>query len=274
MVTGKMKSSVRHKKLHTYVVCAYKESPYLENCIQSLLAQTVKSEIIIATSTPNKLIESLAEKYQLKLCINYGEKGLAGDWNFALSQCQSELMTIAHQDDEYLSDYTEQIVKAYRCSKEPIILFTDYAELRDEETIQSNLLLNVKRIMLFPLRCRRLWGCRWVRRRILSLGSAICCPSVTMVRNRMDLPLFKNNMKSNIDWQAWEELSRKEGSFVYISKILMKHRIHEDSTTSELLAKSARRQEDLFMYEKFWPKPVAAFIEFFYSINERSNKLK
>ena len=38
---------------HTFVICAYKESAYLEECILSLKQQTVKSNIIMITSTPN-----------------------------------------------------------------------------------------------------------------------------------------------------------------------------------------------------------------------------
>jgi glycosyltransferase involved in cell wall biosynthesis len=47
---------------HCFVIPAYKNSPYLENCIQSLLKQTVKSEIILTTSTPSTFIEELAKK--------------------------------------------------------------------------------------------------------------------------------------------------------------------------------------------------------------------
>ena len=43
---------------HTFVICAYKESEFLEECILSLKKQSIKSEILIATSTPNKYIES------------------------------------------------------------------------------------------------------------------------------------------------------------------------------------------------------------------------
>jgi len=32
---------------HTFVICAYGDSPYLEDCINSLLSQTVKSNIIL-----------------------------------------------------------------------------------------------------------------------------------------------------------------------------------------------------------------------------------
>ena len=61
-------------KNHTFAICAYKESLYLEECIKSLKNQTVKSNIIIATSTPNDHIKNLAQKYKIQLFINNGEK--------------------------------------------------------------------------------------------------------------------------------------------------------------------------------------------------------
>ena len=65
---------------HTFAICAYKESPYLEECILSLKNQTVKSNIIMATSTPNEWIQGLAEKYEIPLYINTGEGGIAQDF--------------------------------------------------------------------------------------------------------------------------------------------------------------------------------------------------
>lgn len=44
-------------KNHTFVICAYKESKYLEECIESLEKQIVKSNIIMCTSTPNDYIK-------------------------------------------------------------------------------------------------------------------------------------------------------------------------------------------------------------------------
>lgn len=54
-------------KDHTFVICAYKESKYLKNCIRSLENQTVKSHILIATSTGNAYIRGLAEQYHISL---------------------------------------------------------------------------------------------------------------------------------------------------------------------------------------------------------------
>ena len=56
-------------KKHTFAICAYKESKYLEACIQSLKKQTVKTNIILVTSTPNQYIEDLCKKYEIFLCF-------------------------------------------------------------------------------------------------------------------------------------------------------------------------------------------------------------
>lgn len=63
------------KEKHTFVICAYGESPYLEECICSLLNQKRKSSVLIATSTPNEHIERLAEKYHLQVKVKPGGKG-------------------------------------------------------------------------------------------------------------------------------------------------------------------------------------------------------
>ena len=56
-----------NKSIHTFVVLAYKESEYLEECICSVLKQDYKSSVVIATSTPNEYIERIAKKYHLNI---------------------------------------------------------------------------------------------------------------------------------------------------------------------------------------------------------------
>ena len=260
-------------KDHTFVICAYKESPYLEDCIRSVTGQTVCSSVMIVTSTPNTFIRKTADKYQIPLICNHGEAGIAGDWNFAIKTAKTPLVTIAHQDDIYGRHYLEAVLQAASFCSHPLILFTDYDELRDGKIVRGNRLLRVKRLMLSPLKIKACWKSIWVRRRILSMGSAICCPSVTIVKKNVSLPVFENNMKSNIDWQAWEKMSREKGEFAYIPSALMLHRIHRDSTTSQLLEKDQRRVEDLYMYRKFWPEWIAEIFEHFYQSAEKSNEI-
>ena len=108
-------------KQHTFVICAYKESAFLEECILSVKEQSIISNIKIITSTPNKHISALAEKYNIPLIINYGEGGIVQDWNFAYNQADTPLVTITHQDDVYTRDYLKSIYSAYRKYKKPLI---------------------------------------------------------------------------------------------------------------------------------------------------------
>ena len=114
---------------HTFVICAYKESAYLEECILSLKQQTVKSNIIMITSTPNNYIRELAEKYEIPLKVNEGEGGIVQDWNFGYAQCRTPYITIAHQDDVYFPEYAEHAVNMLESAKKPLIYFSDYCEI-------------------------------------------------------------------------------------------------------------------------------------------------
>lgn len=257
---------------HTFVVCAYKESPYLSECIDSLLNQTKKGEIIISTSTQNSYIQEIAEKYHLPIYVNTGKTSIADDWNFGCSKVRTELFTIAHQDDLYEKEYLQKILENVNQSEEPLIAFTDYYELRNGKLCRDNTLLKVKRLMLKPLTIRRFWKSKWIRRLVLSFGDAICCPSVTFVKDRLPEKIFTFGYRSDVDWQAWEKISRMKGSFVYVDKPLMCHRIHEESETSKILGEHARKQEDYEMFCKFWPRPVAKCLIKLYEFAEHSNE--
>ena len=174
---------------HSFVICAYKESPFLEECIQSLEKQTVKSTIKMVTSTPNEYIADMAKKHNIELIVNEGQGGIVQDWNFGYKQIDTPYVTIAHQDDVYFPEYTETLLKEFERSKHPLIFFTDYWELRNGEYVKENKLLKVKRIMLIPLKTRLFFNSRFVRRRILSFGSPICCPSVGYVRANLPNPI-------------------------------------------------------------------------------------
>ena len=266
------------KMTHTFVICAYRESPYLEECVRSLFQQEDReSRILIATGTPNDSIDGIADRYGLKVCVNpEGAKGLGADWDFALSCADTDLVTLAHQDDIYLPGYVRKIREAAEHCAHPLILFTDYGERRQNgeqsHDVYDNRLLHVKRMLLTPLKSRRNWDSVFWRRRILSLGSAICCPAVTLCQKNLPSPVFDNDMISNIDWAAWERITKLPGEFAYVPEPLMLHRIHEGSTTSELLLENGRRKEDLIVLEKFWPKGIASILEHFYAGGEASNR--
>ena len=258
---------------HTFVICAYKESIFLEECVKSLKRQTMKSNIIMITSTPNHHITQLADKYKIPLFINEGPKGITQDWNFGYQCAKTEYVTIAHQDDCYRKNYLERAFRAVRGFKKPLIFFSDYYEMRNGNIVKRNTLLKVKRIMLAPLRIRLFQNSCFVRRRILSFGSPICCPSVMYVKKNLPEVIFKDGFRSCEDWEAWEMISRRKGAFVYDRKALMCHRIHEDSETSAIIGDNARSAEEYEMYCKFWPKWFAKVLNRQYAKGQKSNNM-
>ena len=259
-------------ELHAFVICAYGESKYLEECIQSLLRQTIKSRILIATSTPNEFINELGRRYRLEVYINRDGRGIADDRNFAYAQADSKYVTLAHQDDIYEPTYVEIMLNQLQKANKPLIFFSDYGEIRQGRKVKVNLLLRVKRILLTPMRARRLRKYRIIKRGVVAFGNAICCPAVTYVKDSLQYPVFEKHFKSNLDWEVWERISEKEGSFEYCSKVLMYHRIHGESETSALINSRERMVEDYEMLCRFWPVWMVKKYMRVYRKGENSNK--
>ena len=62
------------KDNHTWVICAYGKSDYLEACIQSLKNQTLQSQIICYSSTPLDSIKDLCQRYAIPFIRNKVEE--------------------------------------------------------------------------------------------------------------------------------------------------------------------------------------------------------
>lgn len=249
-------------KNHTFAICAYKESQYLEECIKSLLNQTVKSNIIMATSTPNEFIENLAKKYNIELYINNGEKGIGQDWNFAVSKTNTDYVTVAHQDDIYNPNYLEDIVSKLNEGRDFVIAFGDYREIKNGEIIPLTTNLKIKKFLQAPLKNNG--GKQWAKNFALKFGTAICCPCVTVNTRITGKKPYLTNLKCDLDWETWYELSKLDKDFLYINKELMQHRIHDQSETSNLIENNIRLEEDYEMFKKFWPRPIAKLLMHFY----------
>lgn len=238
---------------HSFVIAAYKESPYLEELIHSLLEQTVKSRIMISTGTPNAFISDIAKKYELPLFINTNPDAhtISGDFSFALQCADTDYVTIAHQDDIYEPNYTEEILKRAR-GRHSIIIFSEYYEIRNGEKVHKNKLLRVKEIMnigfrMFP-------KSRFIRKKVLSFGCPVCCPAVTYPKRVYKDFQFSNTVVECVDWEAWLRLAPLKGEFLCIHKHLMGHRVHEGSTTTQTIADNSRYNEELAIFKRLWPE--------------------
>lgn len=260
---------------HSFAVMAYKDSQYLTACLDSLRNQTARSEIFITTSTPSAYIDETAKKYGIKVFVTAPGRGIAHDWNFGLDMAKTKYVTLAHQDDLYVSNYTEQCLKAAEKFNDTLICFTAYSELVNDETERtSTLMLTAKKLLNFifmPL-TKNIKNKTW-KKFSQAFGTPIPCPTVMFNKEMLGDFKFSEKYKVSLDWDAWLRMSSMKGRFVYIPKMLVKHRIHIESATTEGIIANVRQTEDFEIYCRIWPKFIARILAKFYAGSYRSNEL-
>lgn len=259
---------------HTFAIPAYKDSAFLRECIESLLAQTVPSEVTLCTSTPSPFIERVAADYRLPLRVNAAPPGIASDWNFALTATDGDLVTIAHQDDLYAPAYGQRIREAFTLHRDVMLAFTDYTEHTPHGPRAANVNVLIKRCLTWlAFRSDPALDSPTRKRVLLRLGNPVCCPSVAINRRLRPEFRFGNDFQSNLDWDAWSRLADAPGTFVYLREPLVSHRVHEATETSACIADRRREREDLQMFRRFWGEVPARLIHTVYRLSYRANRV-
>jgi len=253
---------------HTFAILMHGDSPHVKNCIESLLNQSIRSKVILVSSTPSDFQRRLADKFELPLHINPAHNGIAQDWNFAKALPDTLYITLAHQDDEYAENYTECMLKALSQHQDALICFSDYRHHG----------LKKKHPPLLWIKKAILMGCygfgvsgyklrsRFFKRLLIGFANPICCPSVTYHRNNTASIKFNPDFRVNLDWKYWIDLAAIHGSFIYVPKNLLTYRAHDETSTNQALASGRRQQEDKQCFELLWPKPLAWLLSKLYSL--------
>lgn len=233
---------------HTFVILAYNISDDLEECIKSVINQSVKSNIVIATSTPNNYIIDLASEYSLGVMVNKAKSNKGRDYNFAINSFDTELVTIAHQDDLYDRNYTKEILNCYKKNKKATIIFTDNYEIYEDKKIKKSKKLFWKRYYLMPLKFSFLQNKKLLKLRALRRDKFICTSSITFVKKNISDEIFPTNLKFNNDWQGLIDLAKKDTRFVYLRKKLVGYRVVEKKSNK------IKVKEDEKILESLYPK--------------------
>lgn len=239
-------------KLHTFAISAYKESRFLRECIVSLLPQRAYSEIIMCTSTPNDYIRGLAEEFSIPLYVRDGKSDIQDDWNFACSKVKTQWVTITHQDDWYYQDYAKELTEAIQRRPDAVLAFTDYRPMKNgRATVDLNCV--VKRLIRLPMLSKRMSASRYWKRKILSFGNSINCPSCAYNLSLFSGNVFTSTLKFALDWDTFVKLAETEHPFIYINRVLLLYRIHNEATSKDYTESEKRKSDELYMFRKFWP---------------------
>lgn len=266
--------------IHAFVICAFGKSPYLENCIRSLLRQTVPSEIYIATSTPSEHIRRLARKYGLPLWVRQGESGIREDWLFAWREGgkRKRLITIAHQDDCYCRDYAKTVLAMYERYPDMTLFCSDYVTLKTRESRMADgtyypvqtricagdLVRLVKKLLRLPLRFRFYANRTWVKKSALIFGNSICCPSCTYNYSLIGDHMFDSGYSFALDWENLLSLAERPGRFVCVEEPLIAYRVHSGAATKKCIEDHRREADEASMFRRLWPDWMASLLMRFY----------
>lgn len=244
---------------HAFAVVAYGESPFLSACLRSLTAQTSPSRIVVATSTPNSLIEGLARAHAARLEVNPLREGIGQDWNFALEAADADLVTLAHQDDIYHPGFAQASLEALDRA-EADLCFTGYQQIDDDGRPASSKISRVQHLIeALALGGARQPG-RARMRAFLAFGNPLPCSSVTLDRRRLPHFRFSQAYASNLDWDAWLRLLEAGARFARSPERLVGRRRNALTETSRLIRDGRRQAEDLEMFRRLWPRPFSDLI--------------
>ena len=249
---------------HCFVVMAFGDSPFLAGCLDGLKAQTVQTRIVIATSTPSPYIADIAMRYGIEIVINPLKAGIGSDWNFGLTLTDARYVTLAHQDDAYYPKFAERTLSLFEKSPDAAVCFTAYREIDNEGKETSSKLSVVKHILeaVSVGRKERVGGARV--RSILAFGNALPCSSVTFNRARLPNFRFSLDYKSNLDWDAWWVLQEQGEIFLHAPDRLIGRRHNPMTETSRLIREGIRQKEDLIMFRRMWPSPIADVLAYLF----------
>jgi glycosyltransferase involved in cell wall biosynthesis len=258
---------------HTFVICAYKESEYLEECIKSIIAQdsiiSRKSEVILYTSTPNNYIKKMIDQYEIPFFTKKGGN-IGRDWNNALEFVKTKYATIVHQDDIYLPNYGEIIITNFKKSDDTLLVFSDYGEVDNNSHIRPrNISLKIKTFVLKLMNLFPRW--KFYQRRIFAFGNFISAPTVSYNLELLEDFKFDETLKMALDWDAWERIMKLSGIIRYVKSIEMFHRIHGKSETTVNTTSGQREQEELMMFRRYWPLFISNLLMKFYVKNQKFN---
>lgn len=247
--------------MHTFAILGYKESPYLEECVLSLKRQTVKSDMYISAAEPSRFLHAIAQKYNIPLIVSANSKGIGYDWSAAYGLCKTKYLTLAHQDDIYLPEYTASCLnEANKAKGQDVIIFTDYYEHFYDTVLAytGNLLIKKSALSIFFTK-NHLYS-KSAKKCLVYFGNPISCPTVMYNKEIIGDFRFSDNFSCSLDWDAWIRLAKKDGGFCYIRKKLLIHRIYEQSQSYIMTQKRLRKKEETAVLEGIWPRPVAEVI--------------
>ncbi len=236
------------------IPCYRPNLDYLEQAINSVMNQSLDCyELLIVDGdeTPNQELQKLAMKYKnisLRYIYNTNDRTMAGNWNFAITSSQTDLVTLLHSDDLLCADYILKM-KSLADSSPDVSAFFCGATIVDEAS---------KKMTSFPdlvknfIRPRTKFIALQGEQGIISLlkGCYIFCPTICYRKSLLGKCVFNKKWKMVTDFQFYIDLLVVGKKILGVHDKLYCYRRHKENQTSKLTVTCDRFTEEVAIYNQ------------------------
>lgn len=237
---------------------------FLQQAIQSVLEQTNHEwRLLIVDGNEskdhelNKLIVSF-DSEKIKYVRNTADLSMAGNWNFALEQSKTDLVTLLHDDDMLGPEYVAKMLEAASLNADASCFFCDVDIVDDKGKFVYSFPDWIKRFIRPNKKKLLLRGDDGLAS--LLKGCYVFCPSICFRKSKLETSPFRHKWKMVTDLDFYFQTLREGGSMEGLSDKLYKYRRHDQNQTAILTANLGRFEEEVSLYSEiseqvkdYWP---------------------
>lgn len=218
----------------------YNGQKYVKEAIGSILSQSYTAwelHVVDDCSLDGtcEIIESFKDS-RIKLHKNKENIGLVRNFNSSLNYCQSEYISIFHQDDIMMSDNL----------KEKMLILDKY---QNAGLIHSNIeVINAsgevvnKHWYEHPAKDYIIKKSDFIEK--MMVRNMVCMPSVIIRRDVLNkVGKFDEQLSYCCDYELWLRIA-SEYDIAYLNKILIQYRLHESNETGRFIDKIEGLREE------------------------------
>ncbi|MDO7220282.1 glycosyltransferase family 2 protein [Acinetobacter nosocomialis] len=236
--------------LVSIVIPCYNHANFVQDCIQSVIAQTYQNIelIIIDDGSKDGSVEKIQEfigecekrfvRFEFR---NRPNKGLSATLNEALEWCQGEYYSVIASDDMMLRDKLELQIDFFKNSADTSIIgvFGGYNLINNSNSIIKRVLMKEKKYLFNEIFLHN-----------FDLPAPTALLKLEHIRA---VGGYKEDLKIE-DWYMWLKLTENNHCLVYLNKVLVNYRYHESNFSKNFKLMNIERKKviDNFAYHKLY----------------------
>lgn len=234
--------------LVSVIIPVYNGERFLEQAVDSALAQDVSMEILVLNDCSSDGTERVMNRYRyhdlVKYCVNEKNLGAAATRNRGVRMARGRYVAFLDADDWWEKGKLKKQLK--RLSETGMVLCCTGRELMSESGKSLGKVIPVRELITY---------------RMLLRHNCINCSSVVMLRDAaLEFPMEHED--SHEDYIAWLRLLKKYGQACGINEPLLKYRLSGKGKSGGKL-KSARMTFRVYRYMGFgMGKSLICFISY------------